>query len=597
MRKGIVDDGFVRIASRVLAQEDLTQTIQERSPVDLSKQIKEFRQDVSNAGLYYYPPAAEAALRHDVGLSDAEADQWIMLEGVEKQGTSYIDESNMNAIMEELGSGADPQDVQRASGGEVAVRVFAADGSLTAAGKIMQDVIAALSNYPVLDDQDVSQREYDATLENFESEGYGVVSDNAPADWPKQVFGWLWDNAQDQVWGSDPDADGGYWASRELIQQAARELGFAFEDEEEEEPGEDMLSMPVTQKGGRRRAQQQDLPLHENKSPELPPGFEGFSEEEIHEQRPAWQKALMEDLGRSPKKRSQAVPLLPQDEEELNPDEMEEVTTSPEQQGLEKFNWNDYIWGQFRKKQPARRYVSQMSLQDNAIIRMVTEEDGRLVKYRGGYAIVPLDGYAYPVDEAGAELALAHGAEDWTRPQEHQKAGSCYRSAGSTGNEIVDSMARTLFVDAWARDWEYLWEDYENEDIEEAAASVGVEVPSFQGAELMDSAPPTEDEAYVEAQKIYDSIEQANPGVDLATFLPPGYTDEDYFDRDSFGHYLAMQAMGSGVRWSDSHPDHGLKIPYRENNLFTSETERVREALAQMQESELTMTTEERDEE
>lgn len=28
-----------------------------------------------------------------------------------------------------------------------------------------------------------------------------------------------------------------------------------------------------------------------------------------------------------------------------------------------------------------------------------------------------------------------------------------------------------------------------------------------------------------------------------------------------FGHYLAMEAMGSGVAWSDSYPEHGLLVP------------------------------------
>ena len=33
---------------------------------------------------------------------------------------------------------------------------------------------------------------------------------------------------------------------------------------------------------------------------------------------------------------------------------------------------------------------------------------------------------------------------------------------------------------------------------------------------------------------------------------------------DKFGHYMAMQAMGQGVRWTDDNPDPGFKVPHHE---------------------------------
>jgi hypothetical protein len=604
MRKGIVDAGFERIASKVMAQQEAP------GGVDLYKAIQDLRQAVDDAGLYYYPPAAADALtRLDLPEGDSD-DQYVMLEGTDKWGTDHRSMSNMEAILSEL-RGKASSDLVRADGGEYAVRVLNPDGSMTAGGQVLEGIFQALSDYPVLDDEDLSRREYEDAVESISSNGSRYVSDEAPEDWPEKVFSWLWENDQRAL---ETETDGSIYVPEKSIQAALEDLGFAYEedDDEDEFPDEpdplaegfatgpnpvDPRQTDLPFKGGRRRAQQQGS---------------------------SWKEALMEELGRSPKKRSQAVPPLPvEDEEELNPEDMEDMSTSPAQPGREKFNWNDYIWGPFRKEKPARRYVSQMSLQDDAIVRMVEQEDARLVKYRGGFALVPLDGYAYTVDDAGAELALAHGAEDWTQPKERMKTGgrevlvTTYKgvsdqgleriarrfqaqSGGPTGNEIVDSMARTLFVDAWARDWEYLFEDYEDEDLQEAASAAGTYVPSFAGAELMDIAPDTSPEAYVSAQKIYDAIQQANPGVDLETFVPPG-EDPDSFDREDFGHYLAMQAMGSGVRWSDSHTDHGLKIPYIENDVMSDEVGLVKDALdsaaAAAEEDDLLMTTKERDEE
>jgi len=132
---------------------------------------------------------------------------------------------------------------------------------------------------------------------------------------------------------------------------------------------------------------------------------------------------------------------------------------------------------------------------------------------------------------------------------------------GATSNSILDAMARAVYVTSWSSEWEYLWEDYEDEVIEEEAEELGIEVPNFMGAELMSIAPPTEKEAHDLAKKVYDEIERDN-NVNLEDFIPPG-EDED-FDQFEFGHYLMMEVLGSGVAWSDDHEDHGLKLPWEE---------------------------------
>jgi hypothetical protein len=116
------------------------------------------------------------------------------------------------------------------------------------------------------------------------------------------------------------------------------------------------------------------------------------------------------------------------------------------------------------------------------------------------------------------------------------------QNVGDNSDEIIDAMARAFFVSAWA-------------DAQEEAGE------SFSGMELMDVAPETPNEAYDFAFEKFQEIEAANAGLNLGSFLPPG-EEEGAFDVNEFGHYLAMESMGHGVGWSDSHEDHGLNIPF-----------------------------------
>lgn len=73
---------------------------------------------------------------------------------------------------------------------------------------------ARLDDYPLLDETDHSNREYESTIENIESEAHGLVKANAPDDWAPQVFSWLWDNNQGAV--ESRDDQGGYPNKEEL---------------------------------------------------------------------------------------------------------------------------------------------------------------------------------------------------------------------------------------------------------------------------------------------------------------------------------------------------------------------------------------------
>jgi len=113
-------------------------------------------------------------------------------------------------------------------------------------------------------------------------------------------------------------------------------------------------------------------------------------------------------------------------------------------------------------------------------------------------------------------------------------------------SQILDGMAKAYWADAWAS------------QMEEMQLS-----GHLSGMEIMDVMPQELPAKAMEiAKKLYAEIEKDN-NIKLEDFTPPG---EEDFDKDLFGHYLAMEAMGHGVGWSDDHEDHGLEIPYVEES-------------------------------
>jgi len=198
--------------------------------MDLYKEITRFRQDVNDAGLYGDESAARFQL-HYTDIPEGEEDQWAMLEGTQKGMMTHRDISNMEVVLEALEKY--PDQVVRARGGERAVKVLEPDGSLTPAGEELQGFMGALMDYPVLDDEEVSRREYEETIDNIDQEGWGSVREDAPEDWAKQVFSWLWENNQTAL---EPDETGVAWVPEEEIREALDALGYLERDEEEPGP-------------------------------------------------------------------------------------------------------------------------------------------------------------------------------------------------------------------------------------------------------------------------------------------------------------------------------------------------------------------------
>jgi hypothetical protein len=129
--------------------------------------------------------------------------------------------------------------------------------------------------------------------------------------------------------------------------------------------------------------------------------------------------------------------------------------------------------------------------------------------------------------------------------------------------EIIEHAARALFANAWA--------DYQER------APDGV---NFSGCEILDIVPEVPPEALAAAEKLIAGTEALN-GEDItatlerAQALPDRYADRDC-DAEHFGHYLAMQALGTGVGLESvcDRKALALKLPHCEfSYLDLSETD------------------------
>lgn len=162
-----------------------------------------------------------------------DADQWCIVY-TENRDSRLLDKSNSAAIAETMAEFLEGDDCREehhwhwACGwvDGYAIRVFDSAGNITPAFKAWCDLADSLENYPVLDDEDYSKREYEATLENIQGElHYANRADeyNLPEDAAEQIYRWLSDNNESAVANSD---DSGGYPSTEELQEAMDALGW-----------------------------------------------------------------------------------------------------------------------------------------------------------------------------------------------------------------------------------------------------------------------------------------------------------------------------------------------------------------------------------
>jgi len=138
--------------------------------------------------------------------------------------SDLLDQSNADAIDKALApfTEGDNPDVRAEHHGHwacgwidgYAIRVYR-NGQITEAFRAYHELAARLADYPILDEEDHSRREYEATLENLRNEGFADCY-APPEEWAGEVFSWLWDHNQSAV--ENRDGNGGYASKAEIAE-------------------------------------------------------------------------------------------------------------------------------------------------------------------------------------------------------------------------------------------------------------------------------------------------------------------------------------------------------------------------------------------
>jgi hypothetical protein len=135
-------------------------------------------------------------------------DQWAIIY-THNRDSGLLDVSNADAItkaMEPFTEGDDLDVVMERHShwavGHVdgaSIRVYR-DGEITDAFRTYYGLSERLADYPILNESDYSEREYDATLENFNDAAWRLKSEyELPQGWKGDVYDWLSDNRSSAV--------------------------------------------------------------------------------------------------------------------------------------------------------------------------------------------------------------------------------------------------------------------------------------------------------------------------------------------------------------------------------------------------------------
>jgi hypothetical protein len=161
-----------------------------------------------------------------------DADNWAIIY-THNRDSGLLDLSNAGVIakaLEPFTEGDDPDVVFESHNhwavghvDGVSIRIFR-DGQITDAFRKYHELAEAMANYPILDEEDYSNREYEATVENIADAAWRLKDDfELPEGWQYEVYGWLSDNDPGEI--ENRDDQGGY-PSEESLQAAFDALGY-----------------------------------------------------------------------------------------------------------------------------------------------------------------------------------------------------------------------------------------------------------------------------------------------------------------------------------------------------------------------------------
>lgn len=103
------------------------------------------------------------------------------------------------------------------------IRVFKR-GRITKAFRAYHGLAQRLADYPLLDEEDYSRREYEATVENIGEAAWRLKQEyELPGDWESAAYGWFADNDCTAIESSD---DRGGWPEEKQLRAAFDALGF-----------------------------------------------------------------------------------------------------------------------------------------------------------------------------------------------------------------------------------------------------------------------------------------------------------------------------------------------------------------------------------
>ena len=103
------------------------------------------------------------------------------------------------------------------------LRVFK-NGEITEAFRAYHDLVVRMDEYPILDEQDYSQRELDAAYENIPLSAGNLADDfDLPDDWVDQTYSWLSEHRENALENRD---DHGAWPEEDDFLAAFSALGY-----------------------------------------------------------------------------------------------------------------------------------------------------------------------------------------------------------------------------------------------------------------------------------------------------------------------------------------------------------------------------------
>lgn len=163
-------------------------------------------------------------------LTDAQ--NWAVLY-THNRDSGLIDQSNsavITAAMKPFTAGKNPDVVMESHShwavGHVdgfSVRVFRRR-KITKAFQTYFELLEQIEAYPILDESDYSDREYEATIENIDLAAWKVKREFVlPDGWESEVYSWLSDNNPNQLENRD---DQGGWPDEESLRAAFVALGY-----------------------------------------------------------------------------------------------------------------------------------------------------------------------------------------------------------------------------------------------------------------------------------------------------------------------------------------------------------------------------------